>query len=65
MSDPIDIVIYEIITARDCGIVSCAIAARDDTDHLPRHFFVAVQLYVPRGVSIVPDILLGDSIMPV
>jgi hypothetical protein len=29
MSDPIDSVIDEIITARNCGKVSCAIAARD------------------------------------
>jgi hypothetical protein len=34
MSDPIDSVIDEIITARDCGIVSCAIAARDNTASL-------------------------------
>jgi hypothetical protein len=34
MSDPIDGVIDEIITARPCGIVSCAIAARDDTARL-------------------------------
>jgi hypothetical protein len=31
MSNPIASVIDEIITARDCGIVSCAIAARYDS----------------------------------